>query len=70
MLCLLKLVLYGNTNIIFTMWTITVSEIDIYPMSELYKVISSSSVSASHSLCKITFLLVLILRTAKLSWKD
>lgn len=57
MLCLLKVVLYGNTKIIFTMWTITVSEICIYPMGELYKVISSSPVrSVLHiPFAKLTF---------------
>lgn len=30
-LCLRKVVLYGNTNIIFTTWTITVSEIIYLP---------------------------------------
>lgn len=69
--CLLKVVLYGHFNVMFTMRTITVSEIHIYSMGALYQVISFSSVRwGLHILCKINFLSILILRTAKLSWKD
>lgn len=35
---------YGNTNIMLTTWTITISEIYTYLMGESYKVSSSLSV--------------------------